>query len=217
MGRPEIPLDPSSGPLAEFAWDLRKLRTAAGKPTYRQLSRKAGYSSTALSAAAAGRQLPSLDVTLAFVGSCGGDTRAWEERWHRLAAQSRDGSPAGYASGQRPDATARDAVGTPFLTSPPASFGRPVSVPDRTISVSGRSSNSGPGLALAPASALTLALALALALVPALAPVLASTRLEDQSRRRSGSDGHRRTHRSACHRATGLATCDRSPFSVVRR
>ncbi|WP_345434239.1 hypothetical protein [Actinoallomurus vinaceus] len=37
--------------------------------------------------AAAGRRLPTLDVTLAFVRACGGDTGEWRERWTRLRAE----------------------------------------------------------------------------------------------------------------------------------
>jgi hypothetical protein len=54
--------------------------------TYRALARKAGYSASALSAAASGDTLPSLDVLLAYVGACDGDMVVWERRWHGLAA-----------------------------------------------------------------------------------------------------------------------------------
>ncbi|MBV9381481.1 MAG: helix-turn-helix domain-containing protein [Streptosporangiaceae bacterium] len=98
MGRPENPVDPSTGPLAKFAWDLRQLRKAAGRPPYRQLARRAGYSDSALSGAASGRTLPSLEVTLAFVGACGGDMAAWERRWHELAGQLGTGRAGERAS-----------------------------------------------------------------------------------------------------------------------
>lgn len=84
MGRREEPL--SDGPLRDFAQSLRDLRTAAGSPTYRALERKAGFSASALSAAAKGERLPTLEVTLAYVGACGGDVQAWETRWQELAA-----------------------------------------------------------------------------------------------------------------------------------
>jgi hypothetical protein len=86
-GRRERPIPP--GPLNEFAQGLRDLRASAGQPTYRALERRAGYSSSALSAAAAGERLPSLAVTLAYVGACDGDMAAWEVRWELLAAQLR--------------------------------------------------------------------------------------------------------------------------------
>lgn len=73
---------------------LRELREHAGRPSYRQLAQLAHYSHTALSQAAAGRTLPSLAVTLAFVRACGGDVEEWSARWHetdraaRLALES---------------------------------------------------------------------------------------------------------------------------------
>ncbi len=87
VGRSESPLDPTSGPLAGFAHELRQLRRAAGAPSYRALARRAGYSAAALSAAAGGTTLPSLSVTLAYVGACGGSTEEWARRWHELEAK----------------------------------------------------------------------------------------------------------------------------------
>lgn len=72
VGRRETPVP--DGPLHDFAQGLRRLRAQAGSPTYRELSRQAGYSYSALSDAAAGRRLPTLDVTVAFVRACGGDS-----------------------------------------------------------------------------------------------------------------------------------------------
>ncbi|WP_225846691.1 hypothetical protein [Streptomyces sp. HPF1205] len=87
MPRSERPLDEEDSPLGEFAADLRKLREKAGAPPYRKLARTAHFSSTTLADAAAGRRLPSLPVTLAYVRACGGDQAQWEERWHRLSAE----------------------------------------------------------------------------------------------------------------------------------
>ncbi|GAB3654549.1 hypothetical protein GCM10027589_13270 [Actinocorallia lasiicapitis] len=81
MGRPETRLSPSTEPLQYFAQELRSLRINAGKPSYRKLAGQANYSSTSLSEAARGLSLPSLDVTLAFVTACGGDTAHWEGFW----------------------------------------------------------------------------------------------------------------------------------------
>ncbi|MFF9774287.1 hypothetical protein ACF1HJ_11570 [Streptomyces sp. NPDC013978] len=92
MPRGERPLEAESGPLRDFAARLRKLREQAGSPTYRDLARRAHYSIGALSAAAAGRQLPSLAVTLAYVRACGGDVREWELIWRRTAAECAAGS-----------------------------------------------------------------------------------------------------------------------------
>ncbi|GLY04131.1 MULTISPECIES: NB-ARC domain-containing protein [Actinoplanes] len=85
MARPERLIDPDSGPLAEFANDLRALRNHRGKPSYRDLAKTALFAPSVLSSAASGHRLPTLPVTLAFVAACGGDQPAWEQRWHRLA------------------------------------------------------------------------------------------------------------------------------------
>lgn len=85
--RGERPLDDGDGPLLRFAADLRKLRTLAGSPVYRELSRRAHYSTAVLSEAAGGRKLPSLAVTLAYVTACEGDSAQWERRWREVAAQ----------------------------------------------------------------------------------------------------------------------------------
>lgn len=86
MARRPRPVDPSEGPLQAFAYDLRQLREKAGNPTYRALAGKAGYSPATLSEAARGLRRPSLDVTMAYVGACGGDPDEWRLRWHDLAA-----------------------------------------------------------------------------------------------------------------------------------
>ncbi|SMD22306.1 WD40 repeat [Lentzea albidocapillata] len=85
MPRGERPLDEGDSPLLRFAADLRQLRTNAGKPSYRELSRRAHFSASTLSDAAGGRKLPGLDATLAYVRACHGDEPAWERRWHDLA------------------------------------------------------------------------------------------------------------------------------------
>ena len=102
MARPERPLDPEAGPVAAFAHDLRLLRVEAGSPSYRRLATVAAYSATALSKAASGDQLPSLEVTLGYVKACGGDSAAleqWRERWERargdLGRTARDADPIG--------------------------------------------------------------------------------------------------------------------------
>src|SRR6266511_191158 len=83
------------GAFPGFARSTRALRRAAGNPGYRSLARRAGYSASALSAAASGRVLPSLAVTLAYVGACAGDTPEWERRWTELAATVAAAQPAG--------------------------------------------------------------------------------------------------------------------------
>lgn len=87
MARGERPLDAGDGPLLGFAADLRRLRQRAGGPTYRVLSQRTHYSIATLSSAAAGRNLPTLAVTLAYVRACDGDVAEWERTWHTVAAR----------------------------------------------------------------------------------------------------------------------------------
>ncbi|MFD3314597.1 PQQ-binding-like beta-propeller repeat protein [Streptomyces sp. NPDC058694] len=102
-GRREVPVDPAAGPVQRFAFELRKLRADADGITYRSLAQRAGYSVTTLSQAAAGEQLPTLPVALAYVGACGGDLVKWEARWKETAeeiacdsSQDDDGSLTPY-------------------------------------------------------------------------------------------------------------------------
>ncbi|GLZ29034.1 hypothetical protein Lesp02_12240 [Lentzea sp. NBRC 105346] len=87
MPRAERPLDSDGSSLTDFAGDLRKLREQAGAPTYRELAGRAHFSASSLAEAAGGRKLPTLDVTLAYVGACGGDTTSWERRWKELSEE----------------------------------------------------------------------------------------------------------------------------------
>lgn len=101
MPRAEKPLEPGDSALTGFAGDLRTLREKAGSPPYRELARRALFSSTTLSDAAGGRRLPSLAVTLAYVRACDGDPDVWERRWRTTAAElntpaAADGTAAPY-------------------------------------------------------------------------------------------------------------------------
>jgi energy-coupling factor transporter ATP-binding protein EcfA2 len=89
----------------EFAADLRLLREAAGRPSYRRLGGDAHYSATTLSEAAGGRRLPSLEVTIAFVRACGGDVAEWEHRWREVS----------IAVNARPVISARADADSPYL------------------------------------------------------------------------------------------------------
>ncbi|MEU4328486.1 nSTAND1 domain-containing NTPase [Nonomuraea dietziae] len=84
-GRRESPVDPAAGPVQRFASELRDLRQKADGLTYRAMAKRAGYSVTTLSQAAAGERLPSLPVVLAFVQACEGDVSEWERRWQQVA------------------------------------------------------------------------------------------------------------------------------------
>jgi WD40 repeat protein len=107
-------LDADHGLVVEFARGLRLLRERAGRPTYRELSSRAHFSTSALAEAAGGRKLPSLAVTVAFVRACDGDVADWQSRWRDCAAElagSEDECPdgadapyAGLAAFRRDDA-----------------------------------------------------------------------------------------------------------------
>lgn len=83
-------MDPAAGPVQRFAFELRKLRLEADGITYRSLAQRAGYSVTTLSQAAAGEQLPTLPVALAYAGACGADLAEWEARWKAAVEESAD-------------------------------------------------------------------------------------------------------------------------------
>jgi tetratricopeptide (TPR) repeat protein/transcriptional regulator with XRE-family HTH domain len=79
--------EPDEDALAAFADGLRELRTAAGH-SYRALARRSGYSVSTLAAAAGGRALPSLAVTLAYAQACGADPAEWERRWRAVGTSA---------------------------------------------------------------------------------------------------------------------------------
>lgn len=101
MPRPERLLDPTAGPLEEFAHALRALRKQAGNPSYRTMAKLAHYSVATLAEAARGLHKPSLKVTLAYVAACEGDPEAWTRRWYRLSAtlEGRDVPARGQPGG----------------------------------------------------------------------------------------------------------------------
>lgn len=92
MGRPEAPLDSDGSALKELAIELRGLRQRAGL-TYKQLAKATLYGSSTLQEAAAGRRLPTLDVTLAIVQACDGDVAAWREYWTQVHNAANGGAP----------------------------------------------------------------------------------------------------------------------------
>ncbi|WP_217370194.1 nSTAND1 domain-containing NTPase [Nonomuraea antri] len=87
-------MDPTDGPIARFAYELRKLRQEAGGPTYRVMAGRAHYSAATLAQAAAGERLPSLAVALAYAAACGGDAEDWRRRWHEAVQEERDRAAA---------------------------------------------------------------------------------------------------------------------------
>ena len=107
MGRSEQPLDPQ-GPLYGFAGQLRALRAAAGSPPYRELARLAHVSQSALSAAASGRNLPTWEVTAAYVRACGQDPQVWRTLWLERRAFLRATDPRLLPGGDVPQQPAPD-------------------------------------------------------------------------------------------------------------
>ncbi|HET9170952.1 MAG TPA: hypothetical protein VFN97_16060 [Actinospica sp.] len=95
MARTARPVNPGDGPIQAFAFDLRAVREAAGNPTYRSLAKTAGFSATTLSDAAGGVRLPSLEVTLAYVGACGAETAPWRQRWQAVNRELATRRPGG--------------------------------------------------------------------------------------------------------------------------
>ncbi|MEU2433709.1 XRE family transcriptional regulator [Streptomyces sp. NPDC007861] len=51
------------------------------------MAKSAHYSVATLSEAARGLHKPSLKVTLAYVGVCGGDLQLWTRRWYRVSSE----------------------------------------------------------------------------------------------------------------------------------
>ncbi|MDM4722887.1 DUF2690 domain-containing protein [Micromonospora sp. WMMA1363] len=115
MARAERQLDPTASPVQAFAADLRRLRDAAGRPTYTALARRAHRSATSLSEAAGGRKLPTLDTTLAYVRALGGDEVAWARRWHEVARSGEavvlPGGPVTPGAGGTPTEDRRSGAG----------------------------------------------------------------------------------------------------------
>ncbi len=119
----ELPApDPESvTTVADLAYELRVLRVCSGKPSVRELSRRAATvepgslpHSTAQDALQGNRGLPRLSVVLALVRALGvTDTRPWEAAWTR-AQLERDGlhERPHAAEVRRPAAGRRIASGT---------------------------------------------------------------------------------------------------------
>ncbi|NGO42071.1 nSTAND1 domain-containing NTPase [Streptomyces ureilyticus] len=93
MGRREKPVDPDAGPVQRLAHELRLLREKGGKPPYREMAKRAGYSTTALSQAAAGEQLPSLAVVRAYAEALDAYPDEWERRWREADTDLRAPTP----------------------------------------------------------------------------------------------------------------------------
>ncbi|MGH3783853.1 MAG: ATP-binding protein [Pseudonocardiaceae bacterium] len=79
MPKPLAP--PPPGPVGDFASYLRGLLIHAGKPDYSQMRRATSYGRSALSAAFAGKQLPTWELAARLVRFLGGDVDDARQRW----------------------------------------------------------------------------------------------------------------------------------------
>jgi hypothetical protein len=87
LGRPERALPVGGDPIALFAGELREMRKRARNLGYREMSRRANFSASVLSTAAAGRVLPTLPVMRAYATACGENPDVWEARWYEVCGQ----------------------------------------------------------------------------------------------------------------------------------
>jgi exopolysaccharide biosynthesis polyprenyl glycosylphosphotransferase len=83
VGRPERPLDVTSGPVARLAGELRRLRDSR---TYRELADITELSIATLQAATKGEKVPTWKVTHAFITACGGDEGMVQKLWEDARA-----------------------------------------------------------------------------------------------------------------------------------
>lgn len=106
-----LPLDPTASPAHAFAHELRKLRTAAGEPSFDAMASRANWSKTQLHAATTGKCMPTWDTTEAFLRACKmpDDKMAeWRQIWQRHEANmtvfktTTQYEPIGEASTQLP-------------------------------------------------------------------------------------------------------------------
>ncbi|MEV6211160.1 helix-turn-helix transcriptional regulator [Kitasatospora sp. NPDC051914] len=147
MARKPRPVDPADGPIQAFAHDLRIVRERAGNPTYRVLAERAGFGATTLSDAAGGVRLPSLEVTQAYVGACGGDVEEWTRRWHEADRKLATPAPAPAAEPAAAEPAAAEPgaaeIGAVESAVRPGAVGT-VAAPARTEKAVGAPAGSGP-------------------------------------------------------------------------
>ncbi|MEV7417739.1 helix-turn-helix transcriptional regulator [Streptomyces sp. NPDC089919] len=78
------PISTKSHPTWQFAFALRELRASAGNPTLARIAEETGVSISSLSQALGGDRAPTWRVTVAVVGTCGGDETTWRVLWEEL-------------------------------------------------------------------------------------------------------------------------------------
>ncbi|MFD9891464.1 NBR1-Ig-like domain-containing protein [Amycolatopsis sp. NPDC059027] len=80
--------------IAQFAAELRELRSGAGDPSFRKMAEASDFvSRTTLHEAAQGVRMPSWETTREFVRVCGGDEAEWKARWQRVKDRPETGEP----------------------------------------------------------------------------------------------------------------------------
>jgi transcriptional regulator with XRE-family HTH domain len=109
--------------VAEFARDLKRLRYAAGEPSYAELAKRTGFARSTLHGALRGDRLPNVNLVVALVEACGGDPEEWRERWLRVRQGLDRPTPPEpeYAAPVRPTPQPEDAAPVP----PPPPPGAP--------------------------------------------------------------------------------------------
>src|SRR4051794_30280722 len=144
MSRTERSLDPSSGPAAAFAMQLRALRVAAGSPKYLQMARRTGRSRTALTEAAGGDHVPQWETVEAYVRACGGDPAEWTTRWEQArAAASRNARGMPLAPHRHPAPEASEAA--ELEDANPTTQQRTPTGSDTAVNPTGQATVPGPG------------------------------------------------------------------------
>lgn len=116
-GRPEKPIEAATGPLGCLAAELRRLRD--NRP-YHQIAAETGLSAAILRRAAAGSQLPTWRVTVAFTVACRGEPDAVRELWEMACVSL--GQPVPVARSPAPDPAAVPPVPDPGTIASAADF-----------------------------------------------------------------------------------------------
>ena len=98
-GRPERPLHITTGPLAELAGELRRLRSSR---TYRELAAVTGLSVATLRTAATADRLPTWKVTRAFTVACDGEEGTVRKLWEAACTAASRPIPDDYLPGAPP-------------------------------------------------------------------------------------------------------------------
>jgi hypothetical protein len=124
MPRTKNPIDPAlTGPVANFARDLRELRDRAGNPSYDVMARTGHGSKSNLSTADQGRKLPTRETLHAYVKGCGGsdhDLHRLEVRRAQIQGQLSGEPPSPAGRGRRRRGSVDDLPDPHAITSLPA-------------------------------------------------------------------------------------------------